>query len=97
MGCQYCQRETQVFDDYEPKIEPKKIKIKKVFKNIKFLIEARKFIKIFLSEDEIYNKDNKALNYILLFSDEQFEHFFQGNDEYNNYPYLPLDKRSKHF
>ena len=38
MGCQYCQRETQVFDDYEPKIEPKKIKIKKVSKKIKFLI-----------------------------------------------------------
>ena len=27
------------------------------------------------------------MDYILLFNDEQFEHLFQGDDEYKNYPY----------
>ena len=91
MGCQYCHKESQVVEIIE---EPEIIPIRYPFKlenktkkevpdNLNFLIKAKNLIKILLSQDELYSE---TLNYILLFSNEQFEHVFQGDDEYKHYP-----------
>ena len=92
MGCQYCKRSSQIPEIEEPIQEPikKPINEPKTItklvkdKNIEFFIKARRFIQNVLSEDKIYHK---TLDYILQFDEEQFEHLFQGDDEYKKYPY----------
>ena len=96
MGCQYCKRTAQIPEIEEPIEyvlkkpinEPKKITKVVKDKNIEFFVKARRFIKNVLSEDEIYQK---TLDYILLFDEEQFEHLFNGDDEYKKYPYHLID------
>ena len=91
MGCQYCHKESQVVEIIEepeiiPTSHPFKLENKtkkEVPDNLNFLIKAKNLIKILLSQVELYSE---TLHYILLFSNEQFEHVFQGDDEYKHYP-----------
>lgn len=43
-------------------------------------------------EDHLYSN---TLNYVLLFTDEQFKNLFQGNDDYKNYPYHNIGDRNQ--
>ena len=78
MGCQSCHKESQVVEIIEeheiiPIRYPFKLENKtkkEVPDNLNFLIKAKNLIKILLSQDELYSE---TLNYILLFSNEQFE------------------------
>ena len=82
MGCRYCKRASQIPEIEEPIENLIKKPVKD--KNIEFFLKSRRFLKNVLSEDEIYHK---TLDYIILFNEEQFEHLFQGDDEYKKYPY----------
>ena len=46
---------------------------------------ARKIVELCLSKDNLYGK---FLKHVLSFNKEQFEHLFEGDEDYKNYPYL---------
>ena len=81
MGCQCCKKKSQID---EPLID-KKEEEKEEIDIYKFNFEkALKLIKLLLSEDPIYHK---ALNYIILFNEEELENLFLGNYEYKKFQY----------
>jgi len=83
MGCKVCKKEKQEITSL-PKEEKIEL-VKNEDDEFKFdPKKARKLIKYMLSEDKLYHN---SLNPILLFSDEQLENLFQGNDEYEKYPF----------
>ena len=83
MGCQCCKKQSQID---EPLIDKEEKEEKKEEIDIyKFNFEkALKLIKLLLSEDPIYHK---ALNYIILFNEEELENLFLGNYEYKKFQY----------
>ena len=83
MGCQCCRKQSQID---EPLIDKEEKEEKKEEIDIyKFNFEkALKLIKLLLSEDPIYHK---ALNYIILFNEEELENLFLGNYEYKKFQY----------
>ena len=83
MGCQSCKKKSQID---EPLIDKKEKEEEKEEIDIyKFNFEkALKLIKLLLSEDPIYHK---ALNYIILFNEEELENLFLGNYEYKKFQY----------
>ena len=91
MGCNCCRKELQEIKPVRyPIIElnRKKDDNDDPFKFDPF--QARKLIKLLLSEDYLYKN---SLNPILLFNDEQLENLFMGNDEYTNFPYHNIQNR----
>ena len=90
MGCQYCSRNVQI---YEEEKEEKKEEIKKDEDELKFdIIKARKLVKLLLAEDTLYKQ---ALNYVILFTDEQFENLFKGNLDYKKFPYQNIHDKTQ--
>lgn len=82
MGCNLCNRKLQTSEPTESKEE------KQETKNVDPLEfdfnSARRLIKLILSEDPLYKY---TLNYIILFTNEELEHLFKGDDDYKKYPY----------
>ena len=81
MGCQYCKPIEQIADEYEEEKEEVKEEIDEL--KLDFRI-ARKHVKLLLTENKLYKK---AVNYVIFFTDEEFENLFKGNLDYKKYPY----------
>ena len=86
MGCELCCRDSQVDEPVQEKkkVEPPKEKEDPLKFNGNM---ARLLIKNLLADDNLYKQ---FLFPVMLFDDEQLENFFQGNVDYNNYPYYKI-------
>ena len=92
MGCQYCSTRAQIEEEEEKKKE-EKIEVKRDEDEFKFdFIKARKLVKLLLAEDTLYKQ---AINYIILFNDEQFENLFKGNLDFKKFPYHNIPDKTK--
>lgn len=92
MGCQYCKPIEQIAEEYE---EEKK-EVKKEIDELQLdFITARKHVKLLLAENKLFKQ---AVNYVIFFTDDEFENLFKGNLDYKKYPYrnIPDKKQFKY-
>ena len=88
MGCSLCNRKVQA---PEPLLSKEEKQETKYIDPLEFdFNSARRLIKLLLSEDPLYRD---TLNYIILFTNEELEHLFKGDDEYKKYPYHNIKNR----
>ena len=88
MGCSLCNRKVQAPESLLSKEEKQETKY---IDPLEFdFNSARRLIKLLLSEDPLYRD---TLNYIILFTNEELEHLFKGDDEYKKYPYHNIKNR----
>jgi len=89
MGCQYCKPIEQIDDEYEEEKEEVKEEIDEL--KLDFRI-ARKHVKLLLAENKLYKK---AVNYVIFFTDEEFENLFKGNLDFKKYPYRNIPDKDQ--